>query len=251
MEMRSSNGGFAMLLAVVALLLLSAIGLTLALTSTTETEMTANYRAARQAQYASEAGMELGKGLLRDLSWDALLPRPREGTWDPSGASPPVPAAPQGGATRNFENGACDVRGGRVGYGVVLNDGTAVYENQGAALGATLPGAFTLWVRRPVVRNQDGTFADYAHDNDELVLTAEGRVGLPRVWGHDAGSSAVRVLEVTLARAHTAPCLSRSEQAGAGADGAGFEACLSLDDDTLSAERGLGGGGKPIDADQN
>lgn len=242
--------GFALLLAILALLLVSALGLTLVATTAAEVEMAANYRASQQALYEADAGIEAGKRLLRDLDWDTLLPAPRYPAWTTAATPPSLPAPPLPGATRNFENGSCDKRGGRIGYGVVLNDGRVAYENQTALFGQTLPGGFTLWIRRPLVRNQDGTFSDYVEDNDHLVLTAEGSVTLPRSTG-GTPPRAIRVLEVTLSRTHSVPCDTRSAQAGAGADGTGFDVCVAVDDESLPPMLSGGPALKQIDPNQN
>src|SRR5438445_9853776 len=126
-ESRRNDQGFALVLALLALLLLTTLGLTLALTTSTEQRIATNYRWSRQAFYNAEAGVEAGRRILRDVSWDAVLPAPRYSSWPAAGPYPAAPTAPFSGATRDYESAACDQIGGQVGYGVVLNDGTQPY----------------------------------------------------------------------------------------------------------------------------
>jgi hypothetical protein len=179
--------GFALILALLALMLLTFLGLTLATTTSTELQIAGNYRAAQQAFYNAELGLEVGKVLLFNVQDpQLLLPYPRPNAWDPASGpvNPPVPRF--AGATRNFENSACDQRGSGVGYGAVLDSGTrpTPYENIAAIynvpIGPTLPalprtvqGAFTVWIRRPLITLADGTVRDDP-DNRRVVLVAEG-----------------------------------------------------------------------------
>ena len=129
---RSGESGFALLLAILSLMLLTFLGLTLAATTSTELQIATNYRWSLQAFYNAEAGIEAGKRVLQTINWRAALP-PSRGSWAPPTTTPvptsnqPVP--PFAGATRNFEMGLCDQRGFGAGYGVVLNDGITAYEN--------------------------------------------------------------------------------------------------------------------------
>ena len=123
---RSGESGFALLLAILSLMLLTFLGLTLAATTSTELQIATNYRWSLQAFYNAEAGIEAGKRVLQTINWRAALPAAR-GSWAPPTTTPvpttnqPVP--PFAGGTRNFEMGLCDQRGFGAGYGVVLNDG--------------------------------------------------------------------------------------------------------------------------------
>src|SRR5688572_15110507 len=125
---RRTESGFALILAILALMLLTFLGLTLATTTSTELQIATNYRWSQQARYNAEAGIEAAKSALRTINWAAVLPAPRPATW-PGNAAPAGPgggaAAPSarpdewGNATRNFENWECDQRGNGLGYGVV------------------------------------------------------------------------------------------------------------------------------------
>jgi len=108
-------------------------------------------------------------------------------------------------AERNFENNGCDNRGHGMGYGTVLSINGVRYENVSTLNGKRLPGAFTLWIRRPVVIMQaaapDGSaqFTDYSKDNATAILTAEGTAPFAGAAGGSAFSAenrSVRVLEL-------------------------------------------------------
>jgi hypothetical protein len=144
--------GFALILAILALLLLTFLGLTLAATTSTELQIASNYRWAQQALFNAEAGLEAGRALLANMG-DAsvVLPPARAGGWDPATLGKPVPPGnrpgyayqrpdAQGLASRNFENSECDTWGNGVGYGTVLDDGVT--------LGAPFQNVTTIFGRR-------------------------------------------------------------------------------------------------------
>lgn len=225
--------GFALLLAIMALMVLTFLGLTLAVTTSTELQIATNYRWGQQAYYNAEAGIEAGKALLRTIDWNAVLWPPRAPAWmPPAGTAPTMSGRPDawGNATRNYEMGACDNRGAHAGYGVVLDDGSAEapYQFKTTVFGQQLNGAFTLWVRRQLISDPNGYIDSTA--NDVLVLTSEG------VAPFDGGSAntvfgqtnrAVRVLEFVIGRQpnNQGLCGTRGGQAGGGPDGAGFSGC--------------------------
>ena len=78
--------GFALILAILSLMLLTFLGLTLATTTSTELRIATNYRWNTQALYNAEAGIEAGKRALQSLNWAGLLPTAR-------GASPSTTSA--------------------------------------------------------------------------------------------------------------------------------------------------------------
>lgn len=247
--------GFALVLAILALMLLTMLGLALATTTSTELQIATNYRWSQQALYNAEAGVEAGKAILRNVSWATVLPVARTATpgapWDGKTAAP----SPGGGATptysradqwgnpsRNFENSNCDQKGFGMGYGVVLDDGSAnaPYQYVGAAqtFGQNLNGSFTLWVRRPLNFRSDTKLDDYSLDSDNLILVSEGVA--PFTEGNisssfGAANRAVQVIEVTLFRTTTSTastCGFRSGQVGGSPMGAGFGGCGALGDRT-------------------
>jgi hypothetical protein len=276
---RSINGtesGFALVLAMLALLLLTFLGLTLAVTTSTELQIATNYRWSEQARYVAEAGIEAGKVMLREtITWENLLPAPRPGTWD-GGTAPTGPYVAPRANIRDYENWECDDKGSGLGYGRVLDGtalggGTAVPQQYISQFGGqTLSGAFTLWVRRPLHYLPDGTIADWGGtgnfgplvgmpgDNNNLVLVAEGMAPFTGV-GTTAQQQAMMgrakatyIIEVALSK--TPPVLEGcdapySGQAGTGADGANNSKCERLSGNAMDvAARGsdsstLAGGG--------
>jgi len=236
--------GFALILALLSLLLLTFLGLTLATTTSTELQIATNYRWSQQAAYNAEAGIEAAKIYLRDhpSSWSTLLPgyRGSAATW--TGVAPMLPAAPAapggmpaadayGNPLRNWWSQSCDYRGGNVGYGVVLNPvaGVLQYANSVPWLPQRLNGAFTVWIRRGVLINTAA--ASFADDPSDLVLilTSEGIAPYA-----SAGSQALRanmavaVRELTLLRGIDS-CEAYKSQQGGNVSGTGFWACAVLE----------------------
>jgi hypothetical protein len=250
---RETEAGFALILAMLALLLLTFLGLTLATTTSTELQIATNYRWSEQALYNAEAGVEAGRILLRGITdWNTILPTARAGTtWDPftyvptsgtKGGGTTAPKTPRadewGNSSRNYEAWQCDRFGKNVGYGVVLDDSSSEgpYQYKTHLFGRTLTGAFTIWVRRPGWTLTANNFeTDYGAsnsqcpscDDDNLVMVVEGvapfTAGAAGVQGR-----AVRVIEVTLSKAvptANPPCGTRGGQVGGGAEGSNFAGC--------------------------
>lgn len=223
-----NEGGFALILAILALMLLTFLGLTLATTTSTELRIATNYRWNMQALYNAEAGVEVGKRVLQSLNWDNALPVARA-PWDvpTTVATTSRPGAPPGGQStsiRNWESWGCDRLGNAVGYGVVLWDGTNSFDTVTVApnlAGApALNGGFTLWVRRPVQPAGVGKYQDDpAADN--MILTAEGVAPYMGALGSSQrNNQARRLIEVTLRRqSQPAPCDTRGGQIGGGPEG--------------------------------
>ena len=269
-----AESGFALILAILALMLLTFLGLALATSTSTELQIATNYRWSQQAYYNAEAGLEYGKSLLRNMNWTLVLPAPRMGgsETNPQGktcvssgpsagfkcwwlnapnAIPPGEAAPTQvpfpGATRNYENSACDTFGGGMGYGVVLFDGsTGPFENM-TNLGPGIPplnGTFTIWIRREYVTNLDGSQSDAPAGSDvNLVITAEGSAPYTEETAGLAfaqQNKAVRTLQATLTRTLGTPCGTRGGQVGGGPEGSNFSPCDPITGDSLN---GILGGG--------
>ena len=127
-EAARGERGFALILAILSLMLLTFLGLTLATTTSTELQIATNYRWSQQALYNAEAGLEAARIVLSNNAdinqkWLNILPQPRVdggGTplwWDEGSAPGPVETRYTG---RDFDNMTCDTRGG-VGYGLVLD----------------------------------------------------------------------------------------------------------------------------------
>jgi hypothetical protein len=281
------EGGFALILAILALMLLTFMGLTLATMTSTELQIATNYRWSQQALYNAEAGIEYGKALLRNMNWSLILPAPREGPppagttpactnassstfmcWRPNSPfTPGIPIEPPPYArpdahtnpTRNFENSNCDKYGAGMGFGVVLDDGganPAPYQNVTTA-GAGIPalnGSFTLWVRREVIFNTDGSFSDAPAGTDStLVLTSEGTApytGEVSNLAMTQTNRAIRILEATLSRTLSTPCGTRGGQIGGGPEGSNFSPCDPITGDSLNGVLG-GGPGRAELTNQN
>jgi hypothetical protein len=189
-EVKSRNAtsrgeaGFALIIAILALVLLTFLGLTLALTTSTELQISTNYRWSQQALYNAEGGLEVARALLAQVGDGQLvLPAARLTSWDPYAVTIPVPAtnqpAPRYTATRNFESSGCDYWGNGAGYGQVLvdpnNPGTP-FENVSTVFGnplQRLSGSYTVWIRRELVFNPDGTVTDNTL-GENVVVTSEG-----------------------------------------------------------------------------
>ena len=249
-QRRKGEAGIALVLAIMSLMLLTFLGLTLATTTSTELQIATNYRWSQQALYNAEAGIEAGKLILKNIpvgvSWGTLLPSLRAGSWTtdvPDNNGMPVVPAGAAAATRNWENGGCDTRGGLVGYGAVLNDVGSPFpeglmERRTTLLGQSLNGAVTLWVRRLYGPSQDnsGTIEDNQVDVS-LILTAEGvapYTGADSATAFAQANQAVRVLEVVLLRSLVGganPCDFYRAQVGNGPSGSNFGVCTDLDFD--------------------
>jgi Tfp pilus assembly protein PilX len=260
---KAANGesGFALVLAILSLMLLTFLGLTMATTTSTELQIATNYRWSQQALYNAEAGIELGKRYLRQIEWQTVLPSPRTdfvnyggyggGNCAAGNASHcPTPFLTR--ATRSFENYACDqdtvvaAAAGYQGYGMVLDDiNFAVpFENVSTFLGSSLNGNFTIWIRRPYKITDPPAAPGLEDDprNDRLVLTSEGIAPYKAFTTANAASAfaqanqARRIMEVTLQRIAPGDCENRTAQTGSGPLGAGFDQC-----DPIQAQGILGG----------
>ncbi len=277
--------GFALILAILSLMLLTFLALAVATSTSTELQVATNYRWSQQALYNAEAGIEFGKSLLRNMNWAMVLPTPRQGgseacsalpnpagykcwwlTTGPGTAdhpeNPPAEPAPfsrpdpHGNPTRNFENAECDTYGGGMGYGVVLDDGGGLGPMQNVTSVAGLPalnGSFTIWVRREHVVNNDGSFSDAADGNEStLVLTAEGTApftGETSALAFTQQNRSVRVLQATMSRTLETPCGTRGGQVGGGPEGSNFSPCDPITGSSLSGA--LGGPPRQEDVTKN
>jgi hypothetical protein len=241
---RPEESGFALILALLALMVLTFLGLTLATTTSTELQIATNYRWGQQAHYNAEAGIEIGKRFLRQLEWTVVLPPARTAPLANCADGGPTDcnalyARPGAGGepSRNWENADCDTSY-LEGYGVVLDHPTLAYPFQNVAsfLGQTLNGSFTLWIRRGTQLLVSG---DVQEDpsNSKLILTSEGTAPFVSAASQFTRTNrAVRFLEVTLSRTAPGDCENRRGQFGAGPTGSGFDQC-----DAVRAEGILGG----------
>ncbi len=233
---RRGERGFALVLAILSLMLLTFLGLTMAATTSTELQIATNYRWSQQALYNAEAGLEAARVILSNAAdvsnqWNGVLPAVRAGKWA-QGSAPT-----HGTATgRDYDRDDCDDRGG-VGYGVVLvgKDGTR-YENTSQFGGQTLNGAFTTWVRRPLNVDNQGLYSDETQNN-KLIIVAEGVAPYTGGFAGEANAllrsrQAVRVLETRYTLGLTTagdPCgLGRLQgQEGGSPMGENFNPCVN------------------------
>lgn len=243
------QSGFALILALLSLALLTTMGLALANSTGVELQIASNQRWSESARYNAEAGLEYGKILLMNADWGALLPPARvTNPWLPTAwanANAPDATAPWTRATRNFESYRCDEQGYGMGYGVVLDDGTTEgpYEFVSELAGATLNGAFTLWIRRPVmwvptsVTGVVGTtLRDYPED-DVIMIVSEGVAPYTGIDANATGMAAFNrstyVVEALLTRKappvlDQSACNTRQGQAGGSSSGGNTAGCVSL-----------------------
>jgi hypothetical protein len=264
---RERDSGFALVLAILALLLLTFLGLTLATTTSTELQIATNYRWSQQAMANAEAGLEAAKIILRDSgggTWVGILPSDRGATvtWMVSDGTPTPPPAPPppgnvdtSGGLRGFENGPCDIRGGGVGYGAVLVSSTGPIQDRTTLFGQNLNGAVTIWVRRGVRQNTNGTYNDDS-SNNAAVITAEGVAPFTSGSGGAAiaqANQAVHVLQASylMQVGNASACTSYNAQGGGGVSGSGFWGCgitenLASAFDPGGALAGAGGTGASI-----
>ena len=179
---RRAESGFALVLAILSLMLLTFLGLPLPTTTSTELQIATNYRWSQQALYNAEAGLEAARIALANAAtanpsaqWLPVLPARRTSPLSWNEGSAPAPAELPTATGRDFELIGCDTRGG-VGYGLVLSDGTTRYESISTFEGESLNGAFTIWVRRPLLTDNQGQFSDgpAPGQDDLLVIVSEG-----------------------------------------------------------------------------
>jgi PilX N-terminal len=223
------ESGFALILAILSLLLLTFLGLTLAATTSTELTIATNYRWSQQAYYNAEAGLAVARAWLVTVNPSVLLPDQR--SWEQvdapalPGGFPIYPTIPHvsrndewGNAPRNFAPTSgvvgdvtnCDHFGAGVGYGVVFDDGVTPglplqnktqVELPGGVVGPPLRGAFTVWVRRPLLYNTvAGADPEITADNPDpslLIVTVEG-VAPTGLMASASANQAVRVVEANV-----------------------------------------------------
>ena len=250
---RGGEAGFALILAILALMLLTFLGLTLATTTSTELQIATNYRWGQQALYNAQAGLEAAKVILSnppvaDPSGLTVLPQVRT-AGSPWALNATVPVLDPPGPTRDYENAGCDRRGGlSMGYGRVLVDGAGAYQNVSSFGGEQLNGTFTIWVRRGLLVNNAGQFSDSAV-NSTAVVTVEGTAPFLFVDADGDGISdnaafaqanqATRLLETTVTLSTGAgitSCAGLEGQTGMAPQGDNF-GCALLDDSSVNVLR--------------
>lgn len=229
---RSSEGS-AFVISILILFVLSVLGMALMLTTTTEKDIAINHRWGEQAFFNADAALEYGKNILAQYALNngdfaVLLPPPRADVTVPDDTRPWGEAHPELGAACNpmsddtcrdyqYYVDQCRPDGSgpcvRVYIGRVLPrpDGTPAmynFRNPGAAIPgdldgdgtADVDGTTTLWVRRPILGNQDYGIVNASNPTglaDRVILTAEGTA--PGAGGAGANRSvSLRRLEMTV-----------------------------------------------------
>jgi PilX N-terminal len=226
--------GFALVLSLLVLTLVTFLGLTLALSSSTEVQIATNYRWSQQALYNAEAGLEVARQALQTIEWrDAVLPPRRtrsEMKWTPQKGVPTNVYGSRAGAngepSRDFEQAECDksIDQGQafIGRGIVFDSPSfeAPLQNLSTFAGQTLNGTFTVWVRRPLIWSAaEKTWVDDAED-DSVVVTAEGTapyMGAAAITDVAHARGAARYLQVTLVRSED--CDAPPSEVGPGGAG--------------------------------
>jgi hypothetical protein len=240
---RRKQAGFALILAILSLMLLTFLGLTLAATTSTELQIATNYRWSQQALYNAEAGLQAAKLLLAQVAvvdgdFRNILPTARTAPWSygvtgaPGGPPNPLPGARSG--LRDYERMGCADRAG-VGFGRVLTSPAGSrqpgdYQDVSTYMTSTLNGAFTVWVRRELVVSPQGMFTDNA-DNTTLVVTAEGIAPYQSQADNFArANQARRTLELGLSLLvnQGQRCQGLAGQEGLGPSGDNFDPCSPL-----------------------
>jgi len=266
------ESGFALILALLSLALLTTMGLALSSSTSVELQIATNQRWSEQARYNAEAGLEYGKSLLMAVpDWSGLLPAARTcSDWAPdawTGTAPSVtPMYTRAG--RNFESYRCDKRGYGVGYGVVFDDGSTAgpEEYREEIAGAPINGAFTLWIRRPVMWSDGSgvgtTLQDYPSD-DVIILVAEGVAPFKAQTSSSlnasgsttnifAATASTYIVEALMTRKGApvldqSQCNTRQGQAGSSSSGGNSAGCVALTTgrqitEALNPMTGLGSG---------
>ncbi len=214
--------GSAFVISILVLFVLSVLGLALMLTTTTETDISVNYRWGEMAFFNADAALEYGKNILAsyavlDGDFRNALPQPR-GPADLG--NKPTDALdcgdPAVAGCRDYQYFIDEADGTRVYIGRVLRDPTTNEEVQFDFRDPTngirgdidgdgtidIEGTITLWVRRPMSGD-----ADYGYDDtgvvpegllhDRVILTAEGTA--PNWLGAQGGRpGSLRRLEMTV-----------------------------------------------------
>jgi hypothetical protein len=273
---RRDEAGIALVLALLSLMLLTFLGLGLAATTSTELQIANNYRWSQQAFYNAEAGLEIAKKVLEEADWDVVVPAARtDGGGDPltwwgfsgtGGDDTLTPYETPAAGSRDYESWGCDWRGHGMGYGPVLVDGAgfpyAGVSSGSALYGRNLRGAFTIWVRRPVMMQRvdpDNPSSDYtgkyqdSTGENSIVITVEG---VAPYSGAHAGtllaqqSQAVRMIEATAEDQAEIEyvCEFQGGQTG-GSEGSGFAKCYRVEASSIRAALGMSGSGDLAQSD--
>ena len=214
--------GSAFVVSILVLFVLSVLGLALMLTTTTETDISVNYRWGEMAFFNADAALEYGKNILAsyavmDGDFRNALPPPRA-PLDMGDVPDDAEACADPGTAgcRDYQYFIDQEDGTRIYVGRVLRDptsGDAIqfdFREPGSGVRGDIDGdgtididgTVTIWVRRPIEGD-----ADYGYDDtgvvtegiahDIVILTAEGTA--PNWLGAQGGRpGSLRRLEMTV-----------------------------------------------------
>jgi hypothetical protein len=205
------EAGSAFIISILVLFMLSVLGMALMLTTTTETDISVNYRFGEMAFFNAESALEYGKNILAAY---ALLDSDLVNVLPPARVLGTMAACPGPGVTtasRDYQYFIDDsVSGVRTCIGRIvqdLNNRAVQYDFRSPVSGDTrgdidddgtndVQGTVTLWIRRPVEGNIDRV------ENDRAILTAEGTAPNYEAIGTGRGVSVRRLeMSIRLARA--------------------------------------------------
>ncbi len=206
-----TEAGSAFIISILVLFMLSVLGMALMLTTTTETDISVNYRFGEMAFFNAETALEYGKNVLAAY---ALLDSDLVNVLPPARAIGTMASCPGPGATtasRDYQYYIDDsVSGVRTCIGRVVQDVSnrpIQYDFRAPVSGDTrgdidddgtndFQGTGTLWIRRPIEGNIDRV------QNDRAILTAEGTAPNYEALGTGRGVSVRRLeMSIRLARA--------------------------------------------------
>jgi hypothetical protein len=227
-----AEAGFALIVALLALLVLTLLGLTLALLTSTELSIAANHRFGEQARYNAEAGFEVARDMLSlQPDWSTLM-RDARPQWDEATVGQPVPNPYPQSDPRDYEGGSCDVMGNGMGFGAVLVSEQSDYQ------GIPVEGTYTIWLRRDYQVLPNGMVQDQT-DSTRAVVTVEGTAPYRTTGAFQSRNRAVRYIQAVVTSTVESPCEVRRGQAGSAASGANFGACEALRNESLTRALGL------------
>lgn len=207
---RKKESGSAFVISILVLFVLTVLGMALMLTTTTETDISVNYRWGEMAFFNADAALEYGKNVLaawylQEGDFRKVLPAPRDVSQMTQKPGPPPDDGDCDATTAGCRDHQYSLERDPttiIYIGRVLRDidGRAIrYDFRDPVAGDTrgdidgdlapdIQGTATVWVRRPLAGDRDDI------RNDRVVLTAEGTAP-----SYDAlGSRAVSVRRVEM-----------------------------------------------------
>jgi hypothetical protein len=205
-------------ISILILFVLSVLGMALMLTTTTETDISVNYRWGEMAFFNADAALEYGKNILaayalRDGDLRNALPPPRgPGQMMNPPADPIACPDPATAGCRDYQyslvQGPNTVYIGRVLRNLanqpvqydfrqpVAGDARGDVDNDGTA---DVEGTVTIWIRRPIAGSEDYGFS--TNLSEQAILTAEGTAPNYEYAEGTSRPGSLRRLEMTISLA--------------------------------------------------